>query len=281
MGVEEHNNTRCKSTLLAFIAGTALLSCSQGWAQEGERQIDASDPTKIYTYAGLGMKYNDYTNGDYMVELRLVGNLGLSENDTLLFEGGYGSHRGLFLPTEDDQDWTDFRFRWFHVFSVDYNIEKGYRGWSTQVDLQLAGSLKGTDGQNQLALGVMPVYALGGAWNLYLQLNVVSAWDKSFSKYNGSGPAIAPQFVYSPDGFWRGAQLQIIPQYTYFMNGNLDGEGSGKLEVNVGGEFTPTVMWDITYEEFFDLDLKSLRKDVTREELENDWNLFFNVTTYF
>jgi hypothetical protein len=34
-----------------------------------EERIDASDPTKIYTFMGGGLKYNDYTNGGYMWDL--------------------------------------------------------------------------------------------------------------------------------------------------------------------------------------------------------------------
>jgi hypothetical protein len=145
----------------------------------------------------------------------------------------------------------------------------------------LAGELQGTDGQNQLAAGVMPAFALGGDWNLYLQMNVVGAWDKNWNNFNGVGPGVNAQFIYSPEHWWPGAQIQIIPQYTKFLNGKLDGEGSGALEVNVGGQITPTVMWDATFSKNLDLDLKSLNRDIFKPDLENDWNVFFNVTSYF
>lgn len=264
----------------------ALVCCSLSladatWAQSDEQAIDASDPTRIYTYAGGGLKYNEYTNSDHMIEFRAIGNIGLGEDDTILFEGGYGWHRDLFLEDGDESDWTNFRFRWFHLFDMNYDLGRGYRGWGTQVDVQLAGQLPGTDGQNQVAIGVMPVFALGGDWNLYLQLNVVSAWDKKWKNYNGTGPGVNAQFVYSPTNWWPGAQMQIIPQYTYFVTSDLKADGSGTLEINVGGQITSTIMWDITGQKFYDLDLKSLRSDVLDPELKNDWNVFLNVTTYF
>jgi hypothetical protein len=261
-----------------FLTGMLFLISTEAVFAESEA-IDASDPTKIYTYMGGGLKYNEYTNGEYMLEARITGNLGLSTQDALLFEAGYGWHKGDQAPG-DDSGFTNVRLRWFHLFDMNYELEQGYRGWGTQVDVQLAGELKGTDGQNQVVLGVMPTYALGGNWNLYLQLNLVNAWDKKFKYWNGAGSNLSPQFVFSPDNWWPGAQVQIIPQYTYFVTGDLEDEGSGVFELNVGGEITPTVMWDITYQRNFDIDLKSLiRKE--SEKLENDWNVFFNVTSYF
>lgn len=55
-----------------------------------EEAIDASDPTKIYSYAGGGVKYTDYTNDETMTEIRAIGNVALSNNDMLMFEFGYG-----------------------------------------------------------------------------------------------------------------------------------------------------------------------------------------------
>ena len=244
-----------------------------------EEAIDASDPTRIYTYLGGGLKYNDYTNGEYMLETRLLGNVGLSVRDSLLFETGYGWHDGDQAPGSNS-GFTNVRVRWFHLFDMDYDLERGYRGWGTQLDVQLAGALKGTDGQNQILIGGMPTFALGGHWDLYLQLNLANTWDKYFKNWNGVGPSIAPQLVFSPSSWWPGAQVQLIPQYTYFVTGEFDSHGAGVLEVNVGGEITPTVMWDITSQKNFDLDLRSLRREPS-DELENDWNTFFNVTFYF
>ena len=244
-----------------------------------EERIDASDPTKIYTFMGGGPKYNEYTNGEHMWEARVLGNVALGEHDMLLFETGYGWHNGKQNP-RSNHGMTNTRIRWFHLWDMNYDLERGYRGIGLQLDVQLAGQLKGTDGQNQVLFGAMPVFALGGGWNLYLMLNVANAWDKGWEYWNGIGPSVTAQFVYDNDDWWPGAQIKINPSYTYFMAGYLDGEGSGILEFNVGGEFTPTVMWDITAEKNFDKDLRSLNREPGRD-LENDWNVFFNVTTYF
>ena len=69
-----------------------------------EERIDASDPTRIYTFTGGGLKYNDYTNNEYMWEARAIGNIGLSDHDSLLFEAGYGWHQGIstLLPANSN-----------------------------------------------------------------------------------------------------------------------------------------------------------------------------------
>lgn len=244
-----------------------------------DERIDASDPTKIYTYAGGGLKYNDYTNTEYMWEARALGNIGLGERDMLLFEAGYGWHQGDQAPGSDS-GLTNARLRWFHLFEQNYELETGYRGLGLQLDVQLAGQLKGTDGQNQVVFGAMPSFALGNGWNLYLMLNVANAWDKGWKYWNGIGPSVTAQFIYDNEDWWPGAQVRFIPTYTYFVAGELENEGSGELELNVGGEISPTVMWDITAQKNFDVDLRTYRREPS-EKLENDWNVFINVTSYF
>ena len=246
---------------------------------EDELVIDASDPTKIYTYVGGGLKYNEYTNGESMLELRVTGNIGISEVDSVLFEAGYGWHNGD-LVAGSKQGLTNVRFRWFHVFDMDYEKLSGYRGMATQIDLQLAGQLKGTDGQNVLAAGIMPAYALGEEWNLYLMLNGVGAWDNEFSNFNGFGIGIAPKIIFSTERWWPGAQIQITPDIKRFVSGHLQGESDITLVVNVGGEFTSTLMWDVVGEKNYKIDLTSLDRGVNTG-LKNDWSLFFNITTYF
>jgi len=252
------------------------ISTAQAQADE---PIDATDPTKIYSFVGGGLKYNEYTNGEYMWELRATGNIGLSESDMILFEGGYGKHRGDQAPGDDD-GWTQFRIRWFHLFDMDYNLKRGYRGWGTQVDMKLAGSLKGQNGQNVLAVGGLPTYALGRHWDLYLHLNVVNTWDRKFENWNGIGPGVVPQLIYAPDNWWPGAQLRITPSYIYWVAGEFEGDGAGELEINLGGNITPKMTWDVTASKNFDEDLKSLKRNPSTT-LENDWNIFANVSVYF
>jgi hypothetical protein len=264
-----------------ILTAALVLGCVAGPATvlAADREIDASDPTKIYTYAGGGLKYVEYTNGESMIEVRATGNLGLSDSDMVLAELGYGWHDGDLVAGKNNE-LTNARVRWFHLFNMDYDKARGYRGMGTQLDIQLAGKLKGTDGQNVVAAGIMPAYALSDEWSLYLMLNVVGAWDKGFEKYNGTGIGVAPKFVFSTERWWPGAQIQLTPNVKQFFSGNLEGEGDITLEMNVGGEFSPTLMWDFVVEKNFELDLTSLKRGVGTG-LKGDWNLFFNVTTYF
>ncbi|MEH6549011.1 MAG: hypothetical protein V7711_18155 [Pseudomonadales bacterium] len=259
-----------KNILLSL--GLLLASAATG------ETIDASDPTKIYTFLGGGPKYTDFTTGEYLWEARLIGNLGLSDHDMVLFEAGYGRITG-HDQHKSESGWTSTRLRWFHLFEMDYEAI-GYRGMGTQVDLQLAGGIRGTDGQNLLVTGVMPTWNFSENLSLYLSLNLVNAWDKRFENYNGAGAGFDAQIIYNNENWWPGAQVRLIPVYNYFLAGELDGEGSGNFDINVGGEFSPTVMWDITYQTNFDKDLNTFRRGEDTD-IENDWNLFFNVTSYF
>lgn len=265
------------ATLAMPLLGALLILLGAGTALAAE-EIDPSDPTKIYSYAGAGIKYTDYTNGESMTELRATGNLGLSKSDMVMFELGYGSHSGDRVPG-DNSGWTNARARWFHLFPMQ-DKPRGYRGMGTQVDLQLAGTLKGTDGQSVLAVGALGAFGVNESWNAYLAANLVNAWDKNFDTYNGAGISVAPLFVYSPGNWWKGAYLQIWPNWTRFFSGNLDGEGSFALDLTTGGPITKTVMWTLTYQSNHQLDLRTYRRGANTG-LQNDWNAYFNVTTYF
>lgn len=263
-----------KSALLVtlLLASSAVL--------HAEEAIDASDPTKIYTYAGGGIKYTDYTNDERMTELRALGNIALSQSDMLMFEIGYGRHNGNKI-SGDNSAITNGRLRWFHLFDMDYSVTAGYRGWATQVDLQIAGSLKGTDGQNSLSIGALPAFGINEKWSLFVALNVINSWDKKFKKYNGMGLNISPLFVYSAD-WWEGSYLQIWPGYTYFVSGELgDNEtGSGNLDITTGGNITDSIMWSLTYQKNYDVTLRSYKRGKDTG-LNNDQNIFFSITTYF
>ena len=82
---------------LNILCALALVTIFAHQAQADE-PVDATDPTKIYSFIGGGLKYNEYTNGEYMWEIRATGNIGLSESDMILFEGGYGKHQGNQAP---------------------------------------------------------------------------------------------------------------------------------------------------------------------------------------
>lgn len=243
-------------------------------------EIDASDPTKVYTYAGGGVKYTDYANGDDMTEIRVTGNLGISPTDMVMFEAGYGWHSGdPSKGTADEDDLTNMRFRYFHLFPMDYSVQKGYRGMASQIDVQLAGELIGTDGQNTITLGALPAFALGDMWSLYLPINVPMTWDKNFDNYNGTGIGVAPLLVCTP-GWWNGCYVQFWPSYNYFVQGELEGTGSGNIDIITGGNFTPTVTWSVTGQKNVDKDLRTFRRD-RDAGLKNDWNVFASATMYF
>ena len=267
-----------KTEKLRSVLLVAIFLTSSSYTLCAEEAIDASDPTKVYTYAGVGVKYTDYTNDETMKEMRAVGNIGLSPNDMLLFEVGYGWHDGDRVEGGNSA-LTNGRLRWFHLFEMDYSVTSGYRGWATQVDLQIAGIMKGTDGQNVLSIGALPAFGINESWSFFLPMNVVNSWDKEFKNYNGLGLNVSPLLVYTSD-WWEGAYVQIWPGYTYFVSGELKKEGSGNLDLTTGGAITDTIWWALTYQKNFDVDLKSFRHG-SDTGLNNDQNIFFNVTTYF
>lgn len=244
-------------------------------------EIDASDPTKIYSYAGGGYKITEYTNGDSLSELRAIGNIGFTDNDMLLFEIGYGKYSGTVLDGEKKESTTNGRLRYFHLFNMDYSVEKGYRGWATQIDFQFEGRVKGTTGGNTLAIGVLPAFGGGASWSFFLPINYVSTWGDKFKEHQGHGASIAPLATYAPaNGPWPGFFLQIWPSYTRYFSGDLDGEGGGALDLTTGWSITPKFLAIATFQQNFDKDLK-LYNPGTGTSGANDWNLFINLNYYF
>lgn len=258
-----------------FVLICWALSIATGHAET----IDASDPTKIYTYTGGGVKYTDYTNGASMTELRVTGNIGLSKQDMVLFELGYGSHSGP-PAAGDNTGLTNSRVRWFHLFKMDYGVATGYRGWASQVDLQVPGELKGTNGQNVLALGGLAAFGINEKWSFFTGANLVNAWDKSFANWQGSGIAATALWVYSPEKWWKGAYLQIWPSYTRFVSGPNDGQASSNIDLTTGGSITEKVVWSATYQQNLDGNFGRYPRG-SGTGLTNDWNVFVNLSRYF
>ena len=93
------------------------------------------------------------------------------------------------------------------------------------------------------------------------------------------GFSIDPLFVYAAN-WWEGSFIQIWPSYTYFIDGELKKDGSGNLDIITGGNITDTLMWDLTYQKNFDVDLLSFRRGPDTG-VTNDQNIFLNITTYF
>lgn len=264
-------------TIAWFSAG--LLSISA--ATQAEEAVDASDPTKIYSYAGPGYKYTKFSNGDTLNELRLQGNLALGEQDMVMFETGYGSYSGTVGKGEKEDDLTNSRVRWFHLFAMDSSVVRGYRGWATQIDLQLEGEVKGTKGTNSLALGALPAFGINESWSFFLPVNYISSWNSDFEDHTGHGISIAPMAAWAPaNGPWPGFFMQFWPNYTRYLAGDLDGEGAANLDITVGWSPTDTVVVTLLMQQNFDKDLNFYTPSRSTSGA-NDYNIFLSASKYF
>jgi len=269
-----------KTLISAGIFAALALLTGAAWAEE-TGAIDASDPTKIYSYAGPGYKFTEFSNGDSLSEIRAIGNVGFTSNDMVLFEIGYGSYSGTVLDGEKKDGITNARLRYFHLFDMDYSVARGYRGWATQVDLQIEGDVKGTTGGNTLAIGALPAFGWSASWSFFVPVNYVSTWGKNFNKHQGHGVSVAPLAVLAPKkGPWPGFFLQIWPSYTRYFAGDLKGEGGAALDVTMGWSVMPTVIAVATFQQNFDKNLK-LFNPGNGSSGANDWNLFASVSWYF
>lgn len=253
-----------------------LVSPDTSHAQE---EIDASDPTKIYSYAGPGVKYTEYTNGESMSEIRASGNVGLGASDMVLFELGYGWH-SQDKAAGKTTSLTNARARWFHLFPMDYSVVSGYRGLGTQVDVQLEGDIIGTNASNTISVGGLAAFGISGSLSAYLALNAVMSWTSEFEKYNGTGGSIAPLLVFAPSGLWPGAFFQLWPAYTYFFSGEIKDSGSANIDFVIGASLTSTLIASVTFQKFLDQDLKSY-PTINGSRLIADWNAFLTVSLYF
>ncbi len=73
---------------LSLLFGAAAQAADAG--STGKKTVDASDPTKIYSFIGVGPRHTAYTNGEHTWELRTTGTLALTPQDMAVFEIGYG-----------------------------------------------------------------------------------------------------------------------------------------------------------------------------------------------
>ena len=228
--------------LLPMTCAAALILTSSVTSAEEQQhktpQIDASDPTRIVTFIGAGPKYTQYVDDSNVRELQFSVTVGLGAKDMITVEGGYG-----YQSATKKYGMTTTDIRHFHLFKMD-QVEKGYRGWGSSFQLNLAGTLPGTDGQNILGLGASPAYALGGGIDLYPIGMVMNSWDKDFGYYNGGGLNFSPLLSIKMD-YWDGAFVNIWPQYTRFFWGDLGklDAGGGQLRLVTGGKITPTLLW--------------------------------------
>ena len=260
------------------LAGTALLFFAGHTAAE---DVDASDPTKIATFAGGGLKFTSFADDAELIELRATGNIGLGDSDMIMFELGLGDFDGPAGANQTTNGLTNARARWFHLFSMDGSVVKGYRGWATQVDLQLEGDVTRTNGSNTVAIGALPAFGINESWSFFLPVNYVSTWSSDFDNHSGHGISIAPMAAYAPEvGPWPGFFIQIWPSYTEYFSGDLDGSGGANVDVTVG--WMPTDKWVVTgvFQKNFDKNFQGFRRPGVVSGA-NDWNLFVSASYYF
>ncbi len=269
------NKSRSKSIkTLTFCGLLMVISPLHAEQSQGADKVDASDPTRITTFMGIGPKITEYTDGTDISEVRVNATIGLGPKDMVIIQTGYGHHSG-----EDKSGFTNTQVRHFHLFSMD-KVEQGYRGWGSSIELNVAGELTGMDGQTSLAVGASPAIALGNGWDIYPILHVLNSWDKNMEEYNGGGINISPLLVKSIPDAWNGAFVQFWPKYNSFLWGNLEGNGGGSIEVVVGGKFTDSLVWKFSYDATFDKDFKAYKHD-EGFAAKADQSFYFRIESYF
>jgi len=274
-----HHGRNLRNALCATVVVAAALTASQAVLAQGG--IDASDPTKIQNFAGPGIKYTRFADDRELRELRVVGNLGLGEKDMVMFEFGYGDFNGPASPSVKTRGMTNARARWFHLSKMDATVTKGYRGWATQIDLQLEGDVVRTSGNNTVAAGALPAFGINEAWSFFLPVNYVSTWNAEFRHHTGHGISVAPMAAFAPaNGPWPGFFMQFWPSYTRYFAGDLDGEGAANLDITLG--WAPADRWVATavFQKNFDKNFEGFRRPGVVSGA-NDWNLFINASYYF
>ena len=225
-------------TLIAVVIPMLALAAESAGQPAEVKKIDASDPTRIVTFVGGGPKFTEYVDGSNVVEAHVSLTMGIGQKDMITVESGYGRHN-----TTGKKGMTTTEFRHFHLFKMD-QVEKGYRGWGSSIQVNFAGSVPGTDGQNIVGLGASPAFALGGKVDIYPIMMVMNSWDKHFGHYNGGGLNFSPLMTVKLNT-WDGAFVNIWPQYTRYFWGDLGKRdvGGGQLRLVLGGNFNPTLVW--------------------------------------
>ena len=72
--------------------------------------------------------------------------------------------------------------------------------------------------------------------------------------------------------------MQNWPNYTGFVSGTLQNQGSGNIDINLGGSITPSMIRAVTLHKNVDIELRSYRRGPDTG-LTNDYNIFFNINS--
>ena len=268
---------------LLLLTGCTLLHPPQSDASAdagtpGEERYDPSDPTRIDARLGFGWKHTDYEPGGHVHEGRGKLALQVAKRDLLVADLGFGSNRGT-AGFEDELGVTDGRFRWFRLWDMDRSLERGWQGWGTSVELQTPGSVPGTDGAAQLALGGLGAIGLGPDLNAFINPIVSSLWSRKLDDHLGVAARLDLIATYKPQDLWRGAYFKARPSVGYGLSDALQDDLNAMLEVSVGGAVSTELWWDVQARGFSDQELDRDSEGAVTG-LADDWSIFVSFTRF-
>ncbi|MBK1791362.1 hypothetical protein [Persicirhabdus sediminis] len=240
---------------------------------------DPSNPASTGSQISATLGYRDFKQGEAMTEMRMNWGLTASPNDVLNFDFGYGWHDGN-ARGKTDSGLTTTHFSWIHDFGMDTYMSEGYQGLASAFELDLAGRVRGTGGQNVLSFSMIPGFGMADGVSAYMGLGLTSSWDKDFARHNGLGFDIAPSLIFRPYQMWQGGYVEVVPRFKSFFTGNLSGETATTLEINTGGNITQTFMWTCGFQKNFNVDLETYRHGRYTSP-KNDWRLNLGLTKSF
>lgn len=261
--------------LLFLLGNLTFVSHTIAW----DGAIDTIDPTQIYTGVGISIGSSDYENGESRRELRGSFSWALTADDMLQVESGYGRHESD-TAGGDETGLTRTRLYYRQRLPFDDSLQYGFRGMAFQVELQLSGELKGTDGQTILSGGGTPAIRVSKSLDIYPVVDLINSFDKNFQNYNGTGFEVAPLISYAPDYLWPGAVLQVEPSYTQYVFGQFAFGNSRNLRVAGGGIMFNTLHWSLSAEKHAGRDLLTWRGD-NSADLKHDWSAAFRLLATF
>lgn len=274
---------RVQAALIALALGAwgspALASDESPPADAGSTTYDPSDPTRVDTRGGFGVKNTEYDPSGQLRELRAKIAVQLNPKDLVTIDIGVG--KNLNVPGESDEfGLTDVRFRFFRMWNVDRSIVAGWQGWGTSLELQTPGNVPGTDGSGLVALGAMGALGLGSGFSAFLNPIVSTVWTRGFDQHLGIAARFDLFLTYKPGTLWTGAYFKLKPSVSYGLSDEIQDQGAANLEASVGGAFSRVLWWDIQARTFLEKELD--RETEGRESgVADDWSLYLSLTYFF